>query len=269
MRVRASPDDEGTLDGPPLSGRVALVTGAGTGLGSAIARRLAADGADVALHHRSHAGRAEAVAAEARALGRRAIVLQADFGRDPGAAAALVDATVAELGRIDTLVCNAALTDRLAPLATMPRTMFEETLAVNVTAPFLGIQAAARHMVAAGHGGRIITIGSVHGRQSAPDHIAYEASKGAIEALTRAAAIALGGDSITVNCVAPGAIVVERYGEAFDEDWFISRTPVGRNGVPEDIAAVVAFLASDGAGFINGETIVVDGGMTRRMPLVR
>jgi NAD(P)-dependent dehydrogenase (short-subunit alcohol dehydrogenase family) len=257
------------MDGTPLAGRVALVTGAGTGLGSAIVRRLATSGADVALQFRTHRERAGSIAEETRAMGRRAIVLEADFLRDPGEAAALVEATVAALGRIDVLVANAALTDHLAPLATMPRAMFEETLAANVTAPFLAIQAAARHMAAAGRGGRIITIGSVHGRQSAPDHAAYEASKGALEALTRAAAIALGSDGITVNCVAPGAIVVERYGDAWDEDWFISRTPMGRNGVPDDIAAVVGFLASDGAGFITGETIVVDGGMTRRMPLVR
>lgn len=116
----------------------------------------------------------------------------------------------------------------------------------------------------------MINIGSVHARVSAPGSVAYEASKGGVAALTAASAVSLGEHGITVNCVAPGAIIVERYGDLdWDEDWFISRTPVGRNGRPEDIAGVVRFLAGDEAGFISGETIYVDGGMTRRMSLVK
>lgn len=254
----------------PFLGRVAVVTGAGTGLGSAIARELATAGADLLLHYRSHAASLDAVAADCRALGRRVAVSQGDFAADPGRAAAVVDAAVEQLGRVDILVNNAALTTKLEPVLEMDRALFEETLAVNVTAPFLAAQAAARRMVAQGTGGRIVNIGSVHGRQSAPAHTAYETSKGAIDALTFSMAVALGGNGITVNCVAPGVIVVERYeGSGWDPDWFISRTPVGRNGRPEDIAAMVRFLCSDEAGFVTGETIYVDGGMTRRMPLVK
>lgn len=254
----------------PFLGRVAVVTGAGTGLGSAIARELASAGADLLLHYRTHAASLDAVAADCRALGRRVVVAQGDFAADPGSAAAIVDAAAEQLGRVDILVNNAALTTRLQPVLEMDRALFEETLAVNVTAPFLAAQAAARHMVAQGTGGRIVNIGSVHGRQSAPSHTAYETSKGAIDALTFSMAVALGGNGITVNCVAPGVIVVERYeGSGWDPEWFISRTPVGRNGRPEDIAAMVRFLCTDEAGFVTGETITVDGGMTRRMPLVK
>jgi 3-oxoacyl-[acyl-carrier protein] reductase len=252
------------------SARVAVVTGAGTGLGSAIARALAEDGLDLLLHYRSHAAQVDAVADGCRRLGRRVELEQADFGADPGSAAGVVDAAASRLGRVDVLVNNAALTSPLETLETMSRALFEETLDVNVVAPFLATQAAARHMVAQGQGGRIVNIGSVHGRQSAPAHTAYETSKGALHALTFSTAVALGAHGITVNCVAPGAVVVERYAEAdWDEAWYVSRTPVGRMGRPEDISSTVRFLASEEASFITGETIYVDGGMTRRMPLVK
>ena len=253
-----------------LTGRVAVVTGGGTGLGMAIARALAGAGADLLLHYRSSAASLEGVAAECRSLGRRVEIEHADFAADPGLAAAIVDAAADRLGRVDILVNNAAVTTKMEAFESLSREVFEETLAVNLTAPFLATQAAARHMIAAGRGGRVINIGSVHARVSAPGAAAYEASKGGILALTAASAIGLGQYAITVNCVAPGAIIVERYEDLdWDEDWFISRTPVGRNGRPEDIAEIVRFLAGDEASFISGETIYVDGGMSRRMSLVR
>ncbi len=257
------------MDHRPLAGRVAVVTGAATGLGAAISVALAEAGADVMLHHRSHATGAADVRARCEALGVRAATIAADFAADAGEAARVVDAAAASLGRVDILVNNAANVGDLVPFDEMSQETFEGVLAVNVTAPFLASQAAARHMARQGTGGRIVNIGSVHGRQSATHHQAYETSKGAIGALTFSSAIALGHLGVTVNCVAPGAIVVERYADAdWDEDWFISRTPVGRNGRPDDIAGVVRFLCTDEAAFITGETIVVDGGMTRRMPLV-
>jgi len=253
-----------------LTGRVAVVTGAGTGLGKAIARALAGAGADLLLHYRSSAASLEGVAAECRAMGRSVEIERADFAADPGLAAALVDTAVERLGRIDILVNNAAVTTKMGAFETFSREVFEETLAVNLTAPFLATQAAARHMMAAGRGGRVINIGSVHAKVSAPGAVAYESSKGGVLALTAASAVSLGQHGITVNCVAPGVIVVERYDDLeWDEEWFVSRTPVGRNGRPEDIAGIVRFLAGDEAGFISGETIYVDGGMTRRMSLVK
>jgi len=252
-----------------LAGRVAVITGAATGLGAAMARMFADSGADLMLHYRSHAGSLEAVVADCRALGRRVETWQADFAADPGEAAATVDAAFERFGRVDILVNNAAVTTTVEPLLSHGRASFERIQDVNVVAPFLATQAAARHMVEAGYG-RIINIGSVHARQSAPGMAAYEASKGAITAMTASTAVELGPYGITANCVAPGAILVERYDDIdWDEEWFVSRTPVGRMGRPDDIARMVCYLASESAGFVNGETIHIDGGMTRRMSLVK
>lgn len=253
-----------------LAGRVAVVTGAGTGLGAAISRALAEAGADVLLHYRDSAASLEQVAAHCRAMGRRVETVRADFAADPDSATGVVDAAVERFGRIDILVNNAAVTTKFEPFETHSRALFEEVLRVNVVAPFLASQAAARHMATAGRGGRIINIGSVHARMSAPGFTAYETSKGALGALTFSSAVALGRYGITVNNVAPGTVLVERYaGLEWDEAWYVSRTPAGRLGQPDDVAAMVRFLASDEAGFITGETVYVDGGMTRRMPLTK
>lgn len=253
-----------------LAGQVAIVTGAGTGLGRAIAVALAEAGADLLLHFRTHGRAVESLAAECRALGRRVEIEQADFASDPGLAATVVRTAFARYGRVDILVNNAAVTTKMAPFEVLTREVFEETLAVNLTAPFLATQAAAQVMVPSGRGGRIINIGSVHAQMSVPGAAAYDASKGGIQALTAASAIALGRHRITVNCVAPGAIVVERYADtAWDDAWSVSRTPIGRNGRPEDVAAAVCFLVSEDAEFVTGATLVVDGGMTRFMPLAR
>jgi 3-oxoacyl-[acyl-carrier protein] reductase len=191
--------------------RVALVTGAGTGIGARAAVRLAEAGADVAIHYRSHQAEAERVADACRAIGRRSHTLAADFAADPGSAARVVEQVVASLGRIDILVNNAADVTAREPFETHSRVLFERVLAVNVTAAFLASQAAANHMIAQGDGGRIVNIGSIHGRTSAPGRTAYEVSKAAIAGLTFSTAVALGKHGITVNCVAPGAVVVERY----------------------------------------------------------
>jgi len=252
-----------------FAGKVACITGAGTGLGARTAQHLADAGADIAIHHFGAREQADAVAAACRAVGRRAEVVLADFAHDPGSAAAFVDESVRRLGRVDILVNNAGVTSKKEPFETHSRAVFEEIMAVNVTAAFLASQAAARYMIERGEGGRIINIGSVHARMSAPQRTAYETSKGALHALTFSTAVALGRYGITVNCVAPGAIEVDTNVGAFDLDWYVSRTPVGRLGDAADVAAAVLFLASSDAGFITGETLFVDGGMTRRMALVK
>jgi NAD(P)-dependent dehydrogenase (short-subunit alcohol dehydrogenase family) len=264
---------EGTVmtDAFDLAGKVAVVTGAATGLGAAIASRLAERGADAYLHYRTPRPKLDELVTRCERLGRRVAAASADFAADPGHAARIVDEAVARLGRVDILVNNAAVTTKAERLETHSRELFEEMLAVNVTAAFLATQAAANHMIRRGAGGRIINISSVHAFVSAPGMVAYETSKGALNALTVASAVALGQHGITVNAIAPGAIRVERY-EAlagFDEAWYTSRIPIGRLGQPEDIASLVAYLASDEASYITGETIVVDGGMIRRMALVK
>ena len=223
----------------------------------------------MAIHHFGQQASAEAVADLCRAAGRRAHVLMGNFAVDPGLAATAVHDAVAGLGRIDILVNNAAVTTKREPFETHSRALFEEIMTVNVTAPFLATQAAAGYMIRQGSGGRIINLGSVHGRMSAPQRTAYEVSKGAIHALTFSTAVALGQHGITVNCVAPGAISVEHNAGVFDLAWYISRTPVGRMGTPDDIASLIVYLASAEAGFISGETIYADGAMMRRMPLVK
>lgn len=257
------------MDRTELSG-VAVVTGAGTGIGAGIATALAAAGWDLLLHYRTSADSVQDVAARCRAAGRRVELERGDFAADPQAAARAVDAAADQFGRIGLLVNNAAITDGNGPFDELTGDRFQEILVANVVAPFLATQAAARHMIAAGNGGRVVNIGSVHARTSVPGYAAYEASKAGIVSLTASSAIALAGHGITVNCVAPGSIVVERYSSGdWDRAWIESRTPIGRLGTPSDIAAMVVFLASDAAGFITGETIYVDGGMTRRMPLAR
>lgn len=247
-----------------------MVTGAGSGIGARIAVALAEAGADVALHSLpSPTDRVQQFADACRAHGRRAEVFAADFS-DPSAAARVVDDAATALGRVDIVVNNAAIVTSRSDFDTLDQSLFERVLAVNVTAPFLASQAAARHMVRQGEGGRIVNIGSVHARQSAPRQTAYEVSKGAIHALTYSSAIQLGQHGITVNCVAPGAVMVERYADFdYDESWYVSRTPAHRLGTPDDIANAVLFLASPASGWITGETLFVDGGMTRRMPLVK
>jgi NAD(P)-dependent dehydrogenase (short-subunit alcohol dehydrogenase family) len=257
--------------GSELAGRVAVVTGAGTGIGAAIARALGRDGVSLFLHYRSSRASVECVCRDVARAGGRAELFAADFAADPATARALVEAAHERFGRVDILVNNAAVTTKSAPFLEHSRELLEEALRVNVVAAFLASQAAALCMVEGGRGGRIINIGSIHSRQAAPGLAAYEATKGAISALTFSNAVELGTHRITVNCVAPGAVVVERYGEwlGWDPEWAASRTPLGRNGTPADIAAVVRFLVSDGASFITGETIYVDGGATRREGLLK
>jgi 3-oxoacyl-[acyl-carrier protein] reductase len=254
-----------------LSGRVAVVTGAGTGIGARIAVRLAEAGADLALHYKDDGPTPDAAVGTCTSLGRRVTTIPADFAVDPSKAADVVRLAVERLGGVDILVNNAAVTSKGEQFESHSRSLFEEVLAVNLTAPFLAAQAAANHMIAVGRGGRIINISSVHTRVSRPGLTAYEVSKGGLDALTFSAAVALGRHGITVNSVAPGAVLVERYKAVphFDEAWFVSRTPVGRLGRPDDIAAAVLYLASDDAGFLTGQTIFIDGGLTRQSPLVR
>jgi NAD(P)-dependent dehydrogenase (short-subunit alcohol dehydrogenase family) len=241
-----------------LKGKRALVTGASRGIGAAIAKALAADGADVAITYEKSAEAANEVVRAIETLGHRAIALQADSA-DAAAVQASVERTVTELGGLDILVNNAGIL-RLAPVQDMSLADIDATLNVNVRAPIVASKAAIPHL---GPGGRIITIGSffadrVPGGAGLP---VYAASKSALTAFTKGLARELGPSGITVNVVQPGSIDTDMnpahgpFGEILK-----SITALGHYGTVEDIADTVTFLASAKGRYITGATLTVDGG---------
>lgn len=240
-----------------LGGKAALVTGGSRGIGAAIARRLALEGADVALTYLSAADRAKTVVAEIEAEGGRGLALGAD-GAHPGAVVAAVERTVAELGRLDILVNNAGVFPN-GPLEDVSLEEVDQTLAVHVRAVFVASQAAARHM---GAGGRIISIGSCFAeRVPYPGVSLYAMSKSALIGLTKGLARDLGARAITANVIHPGSTDTEMNpagGESAEEErGFIA---LGHYASTEDIAATVAHLAGEGGRYITGASIAVDGG---------
>ncbi|MBI3974133.1 MAG: 3-oxoacyl-ACP reductase FabG [Chloroflexi bacterium] len=251
-----------------LTGKIACVTGAGTGIGVGIALALAEAGADITVsYHGSEAGARE-TAAKIEQLGRRVLLRRADVSKSEEARG-LVDATVAELGRIDVLVNNSGVTWP-KPFLELDEETWDATFAINLRGMYLCSQQAARHMVRQGKGGRIINLSSVHGFAATTRHAHYEATKGGISMFTKALAIELAPHQITVNAIAPGAIEVERYFKTnpnYDPGAMGKRIPIGRVGYPSDVGPLAAFLASDDASYITGETILVDGGLIARMAL--
>ncbi|WP_018567169.1 SDR family NAD(P)-dependent oxidoreductase [Streptomyces sp. PsTaAH-124] len=242
----------------PLNGHTALVTGATGGLGSAIARRLAADGATVALAHLDDDRTAAKLAASLPA----AVSLEADL-RDAEAVRSLCQQARDELGPIDILVSNAGAYPRRPWTETTP-THWDDALATNLTSHYLLAHELSPSMTAAGWG-RIITIGSVLATAGRHDLTGYISAKAGVEGFTRALARELGPAGITANCVAPGSIRVPAEDTVVDDSEAmtarqLARQCVQRRGRPEDVAAAVAFLATDGTGFITGQTLRVDGG---------
>jgi NAD(P)-dependent dehydrogenase (short-subunit alcohol dehydrogenase family) len=240
-----------------LTGKVALVTGGSRGIGAATARRLARDGADVAITYVSSPDKANAVVNEIKAAGRRGLAIQADSA-DAKAVAAAVNKTALELGRLDILVNNAGVFTPGA-FADVPVAELDRIWNVNVRAPIVAIQAALKLMK---DGGRIITIGSCLGeRVSFPGVTIYSMTKGAVANLTRGLARDLGSRGITVNCVEPGPIDTDMNpADAEGAADQARSTALGRYGKPEDIAAMVAHLAGDGGQYVTGASILVDGG---------
>ena len=248
-----------------LQGQVALVTGAGRGLGRAIALALAAAGADVALGLRD-AGADSGVAAEVEALGRRPLPLQMDLAR-AGQIGPAVNAAAERFGRLDILVNNAGIAPG-NPAEDVTEEDLDATLAVNLKGTFLASQAAGRVMIRQG-AGKIINIGSQAGAVALPGESVYCMTKAAIAHLTKCLAVEWGRHGISVNAVAPTFIRTPGTEPALADPEFradvIERiAALHRIGEPVEVAGVVVFLASPAASLITGETILVDGGWTAR-----
>jgi 3-oxoacyl-[acyl-carrier protein] reductase len=244
-----------------LAGRVAIVTGSSSGIGEAVAHELAAAGAAVVVNSRCHE-RAEPVARAIESDGGRAIAVAADVC-DSAQVAALVQAAVEELGGLDILVNNAGA-GFIAPSEELAEADWRRLIELDLTAPFLCSQAAARHMLAVG-GGVIVNIASVLGHTAIPGRAAYAAAKHGLVGLTKVLGTEWAGRGVRCVAVSPGYVATELVKEnmrrgGFDASDVERRTPLGRLATPQEIARVVGFVASDAASYMTASHLLVDGG---------
>jgi len=249
-----------------LEGKVAIVTGAATGIGSAIAIGMAKAGAGVTIDYVGDPKLAAGVVNQIRSAGGKAAAFEADVS-NPEQVASLIQQTVQSMGRLDILVNNAGL-EYKRPFTEFPFDLWQKVIAVDLTGPFLCAQAAAKAMVAQGSGGRIINISSVHEDLPMVTNAPYCAAKGGLRMLMRTIAVELAPHKITVNNIAPGAIFtpIDKDVEtnlAMEKE-LMAEIPLGRWGKPEEVADMAIFLASDLAGYSTGSTFFIDGGMLRQ-----
>lgn len=239
-----------------LQGRVAIITGGGRGIGRAIAKRFIQEGARVVIAQRGRAS-GERTCADLAALGGEVLLVCADVASREEVEGVIQEA-VARWGRIDILVNNAALLGANGPYLELTSETWDRVIAVNLTGAFICSQLVARVMAQQG-GGAIVNISSTNGRMPQPNCAAYAAAKGGLENLSRAMAIDLAPYHIRVNTVAPGPIQSRDPEDAAPRS--TNTTLLGRWGLTREVAAVVAFLASDEASYITGENLLVDGGL--------
>jgi len=246
-----------------LRGRVAVITGAGTGIGVGIAQRLANEGASIVVSASNNIAGARSLADEINNNGGSALAIEADF-REPSTASLLVSSATETFGGLDILVNNAGFTlDK--PFAETSLDEWTSLFNINVLAMIQTSHAALVPMKQRGRG-RIINISSVHSALHSSGHVIYGATKGAVNAFSRALAIELAPKQITVNVIAPGAIYVERYDrDNRDLKAIQASIPNQKLGLPNDVASAVAYLASDEAHYITGDVMFVDGGVTANM----
>jgi glucose 1-dehydrogenase len=249
-----------------LENKVAIITGAATGIGQGIAKRFAEEGASVVVDYVGKPGTGDDTVSQITSAGGKAIAVEADVS-DPVQVTNLIDTAVKTYGKLDIFVNNAGIEYKY-PITEFPLDKFNRILSVNLVGPFLCIQAAARQMIKQGNGGRIINISSIHEDLPMPTNAPYCASKGALRMLMRTVCVELAPHQITVNNIGPGAIFTpidaEIEANPEIEKALMAEIPLGRWGQPAEIAAMAAFLASDEAGYCTGSTFFVDGGMLRQ-----